>query len=296
MSCPFVLAVSAIAGALLVATASCASSTTEPATTQTVTGPTVQWHGDPTDPESATRWTEGPIYLRSADGTYRSLGLRSFEGVEEPKMKYVVADGKAEPDSFINITDEGGGIVKMFLRYRGDWWDGDQATMRKDRQRAEIKGLGPHQKSGETFEYGTTFRTDPDFKAYGRFCHIMQVKATDGDKGAPLVTLSITGNDQGALQYYSGNDGFKKAAEFSWKPGEWETVRFKLKTSSAKEGELLLSVNGGPFKGVTGVEMYRPQATDYRPKWGLYRGTVEGMKDDWVEHKDGIARKLLEGG
>ena len=112
------------------------------------------------------------------------------------------------------------------------------------------------------------------------------------DKGAPLVTLSLTRNDQGALQYYSGNDGFKKAAEFSWKPGEWETIRLRLKTSTAKDGELLLSVNGGAFKGVSGVEMYRPQATDYRPKWGLYRGVVTGMHDDWVEHKEGYARRV----
>jgi hypothetical protein len=264
MTHPVALTLSSLTAALIVATASCATSTTRPATTQTVTGPTVQWHGDSTDPESATRWTQGPIFLCSPDGTY----------------------------PFINITDEGGGVVKMFLRYRGDWWDGDQATLRKDRQRAEIKGLGPHQKTGETFEYGTTFRTDPAFKAYGRFCHIMQVKATDGDKGAPLVTLSLTANDQGALQYDSGNDGFKKAAEFSWKPGAWETIRFKLKTSTTPDGELLLSVNGAPFHGVTHLSIYRPQATDYRPKWGLYRGTVDGMTDDWVEHKDAIVKKL----
>ena len=33
-------------------------------------------------------------------------------------------------------------------------------------------------------------------------------------------------------------------------------------------------------------------ATDDRPKWGLYRGMVSDMHDDWVEHKDVTTRKL----
>jgi hypothetical protein len=195
-------------------------------------------------------------------------------------------------DPFINITDMGDGVVRMFLRYTDKFWDGDQSTTRTDRQRAEVKGLGPHQKDGETFEYGTTFRTDPDMKGWGRFCHIMQLKATDGDKGAPLVTLSITsGTGNGALQYCSGNHGFRVAQTFVFKPGQWTTVRYRVKTTSSNTGELLLSVNGSEFKGITGIPMFRTASTDYRPKWGLYRGTVAGMHDDWVEHKDALARK-----
>jgi hypothetical protein len=261
---------------------------------QVITGKPIEWTGDAKDNEANTTWNKAPTYAREADGTLRALGLKSFDGVEEPHVKWVVADNKTQRDDFTNITDEGNGVIKMFLRYRGEsegWWDGDQGTDRSDRQRAEVKGIGPHQKDGETFEYGTTFRTDPDFKAYGRFCHIMQIKATDGDKGAPLVTLSITGNGEGALQYYSGNDGFKTAQTFKWTPGAWQTVRFRLKVSAAGAGTLQLSVNGGPFQGVDHVPMFRPQATDYRPKWGLYRGVVKGMTDDWVEHKDEVVRK-----
>jgi hypothetical protein len=265
---------------------------------QMVVGRTAEWTGASDDPESNTRWHLSPVYLRDAQGGLHSLGLKSFEGVEEPTMKWVEGSngGHAERDEFVNITEPEPGVVRMFLRYRGNgstgWWDGDQGTSRRDRQRAEIKGLGPHQKMGETFEYGTTFRTDPDFKGYARFCHIMQVKATDGDKGAPLVTLSILDNTHAALRYVSGTGGFKDAQGFEWKPGEWMTIRFRLTTSTGNNGALLLSVNGGPFKGVTGVPMYRPRATDYRPKWGLYRGVVPAMRDDWVEHKEGYARKI----
>jgi Polysaccharide lyase len=248
---------------------------------------------DTPDPEASTHWNKTPQWERDPDGAYHAIGLKSFEGIEEPTKKFVVADGKAESDDFVNITDVGDGVVRMTLRYRSDWWDGDQATGRKDRQRAEVKGLGPHQKTGETFEYGTTFRTDPDFKGWGRFCHLFQIKATDGDKGAPLVTMSIMdGDSTGAIQYYSGNDGFKIARKFVWHPGKWQTMRIRVKMSQDANGELIASVNGDEFSGVKDVPFYRPDATDYRPKWGFYRGTVTGMHDDWVEHKDQIAHKL----
>ncbi len=243
------------------------------------------------DSEEGTIVNKSPKPARDANGGYRSLGLKSFEGIEEPTMKYVVADGKAEHDDFVNITDQGDGIVRMTLRYRGDWWDGDQATMRKDRQRAEVKGLGPHQKDGETFEYGTTFRTDPDFKGYGRFCHVFQLKAVNGDKGAPLVVLSLSGKNTAQVRYVSGHRGFTVAREFTFEPGQWETVKIRVKTTTGGDGELTASVNGDAFQGKTGLAMFRPQADEYRPKWGFYRGTVKGMQDDWVEHKDATARK-----
>ena len=245
------------------------------------------------DPETATRWNPSPVWGRDENGAYRSLGLVSFEGIEEPVIKCIAATRLDERDQFVNITDQGDGVVRMLLRFRGDWWDGDQATRRRDRQRAEVKGLGPHQKDGETFEYGTTFRTDPDFAGRGRFCHLFQLKATDGDKGAPLVTLSIMpGTNTAALRYVSGRSGFKVARQFHWTPGEWQTVRIRVKTSAKPTGALLLSVNGDPFDGVQDLPMFRPQATDYRPKWGLYRGIVPGLHDDWVEHKNAIARRL----
>jgi len=248
---------------------------------------------DDMDPEPNTKWNPSPVWDRDADGAYHSVGLKSFEGIEEPVVRYVVADGRAESDSFVNITDQGGGVVRMYLRYRDAWWDGDQSTNRRDRQRAEIKGLGPHQKDGETFEYGTTFRTDPAFRGWGRFCHIFQLKATDGSKGPPLVTLSIMpGTGAGALQFDSGRGGFRVARAFTWSPGEWETVRIRVKTTTHDDGELMLSVNGDEFQGVKGLPIFRPQSTEYRPKWGLYRGIVAGMHDDWVEHKNAVAHKL----
>jgi hypothetical protein len=57
---------------------------------------------------------------------------------------------------------------------------------------------------------------------------------------------------------------------------------------------VLVSVNGDDFQGAKAVALFRPDATDYRPKWGLYRGTTPKLPagESWVEHKDASARKL----
>ena len=74
--------------------------------------------------------------------------LGSFEGEEEPTVLYHPSSGTFTSDSFDNITDQGGGVFRYTLRYRPDqdWWDGDRATTNDDRQRAEVKGLGAHQR------------------------------------------------------------------------------------------------------------------------------------------------------
>jgi hypothetical protein len=247
---------------------------------------------------------------------HRAIGLKSFEGREDPTMRYVVAKGDCEHDDFVNITDEGEGVVKMFLRYRGEgadaWWDGDQGTDRKDRQRAEIKGLGPHQRNGETFEYAMTWRTDAEFtdpanettvvytdpiqKRRRHFCHVFQLKATDGSAGPPMITMTVEeGNKTASVDYWSGMAEQPTVVRvFDWKPGEWHRVAIRVKTSLQHDGEVKVSVDGDAFQGVSNVDVYRPLSTNYRPKWGLYRAAGPGAKmhDDWVEHKDVVVRRL----
>lgn len=223
--------------------------------------------------------------------------LASFEGIEEPGIRYLVASRSFVPDTFVNITDAGSNTVRMMLRYHAnDWWDGDRDRRDTSRQRAEVKGLGPHQKPGETFEYATTWRTSPNFFGSGRFCHIFQLKALDGDNGAPLVTLSILGGtNRACVHYWSGDSrDFVNVREFAWSPGVWENVRIRIKTSNVNDGAISVSVNGDDFKGVTNVAVYRPDATAYRPKWGLYRGTSKDLPpgDSYVEHRNVSAQKM----
>src|SRR5690242_14130225 len=113
----------------------------------------------PRQEKTMTRWRCPMIAMTAVAAVYAASAsagvatkVKDFEGAEDPKMKYLVKEDKCVPDDFDNITDVGDDTVRMTLRYRkGDWWDGDQKTERKDRQRAEVKGIGPHQKDGQTF-------------------------------------------------------------------------------------------------------------------------------------------------
>src|SRR5262245_57753007 len=89
-----------------------------------------------------------------------ATSLSSFEGEEEPTVLYHPSSQSFTNDSFDNITDQGGGVIRTMLRYNPaqDWWDGDRATTNDDRQRAEVKGLGSHQKNNQTFRYTFDFR------------------------------------------------------------------------------------------------------------------------------------------
>jgi len=224
-----------------------------------------------------------------------AIGLSSFEGIEEPLVRYSPGTRTFVPDAFVNIAELGDDTFRMSLRYRSDVWDGDRDTPNTDRQRAEVKGLGVHQETGETFDYSTTWRTNPGFRGASRFCHIFQLKSTDGDSGAPLVTISIDeGQARASVRYWPGKARSATVVrEFPWTPAVWQTVRVRIKTSLTGDGEVLASINGDPFQGVRGVAVYRPDATDYRPKWGLYRGVKTGLQlgNDYVEHKNISAEK-----
>lgn len=222
--------------------------------------------------------------------------LSDFTSIEEPTVRYLSEGDKFEQDEFQNITDQADGIVRMTLRYRSDAWDGDRNLPIKDRQRAEVKGLGNIQKRGETFEYGTTWRTNATLQGTDRFCHVFQLKATDGDKAPPLIVLSILGESgMAAVRYCSGkNQGFQIVRKFPWKPATWQTVKIRVKPSEEGAGEVLVSVDGDAFAGVTGIPLFRPKATKYRPKWGFYRGVRPGMQigDDYVEHRNASVMRV----
>jgi hypothetical protein len=226
--------------------------------------------------------------------------LSSFGGIEEPEVIYHPSTDTFTNDSFVNITDQGSGTFRMFLRYRdGSWWDGDRTTTSNDRQRGEVKVLGNRQGRGETYEYRSTWRLDPAFSVDGHFCHITQVKAYDGgDTSDPLVTTSIIDNTTAAIRYCSaGMSGLTTVRSFSWAPNTSKTVAYRLKTSSANgtaDGSLTVSVNGDSFVGITNKQMYRTDATQYQPKWGLYRGVQNGLSfgDDYSEHSNVQANKI----
>src|SRR5262245_16337631 len=66
-----------------------------------------------------------------------ALNLATFEGKEEPTVLYHPSNASFTNDSYVNMTDQGGGVMRFTLRYHPDqdWWDGDRATTNTDRQR-----------------------------------------------------------------------------------------------------------------------------------------------------------------
>jgi autotransporter-associated beta strand protein len=232
-----------------------------------------------------------------------ATGLSSFD-LEEPSVIYHPSTATFTSDSYANIIDEGGGMIRETLRnYQDqDWWDGDRNTTNADRQRAEVKNLGGtsyRQLTGETYEYSYDFRTNPEFVATGHFCHIFQLKATDetdvGSSGSPLVTLSLYksgGVTVGRLQYQSGDASSSTIVRtFAFTPGQWihAVIRITTTSSSGSNGVVLASINGDAFQGVTGVPVYRNGATTYYNKWGFYRGIGLDygvpLGDSWVEDR-----------
>ncbi|MGA2060031.1 MAG: autotransporter-associated beta strand repeat-containing protein [Thermoguttaceae bacterium] len=238
-------------------------------------------------------------------------GLSSF-GIEEPTVIYYPDTATFVNDSYVNIVDEGGGMIRETLRNNYStlgWWDGDRATTNDDRQRAEVKNLGGtayQQKTDQTYEYSYDFRTDPDFIGTNHFCHIFQLKATDetgvGSGGSPLVTLSLYksgSGTQGRLQFLSEDTGSTIIARtFNFVPGQWIHAVIRITTTSSTEsnGVVMASINGDAFQGLSGASVYLPGATTYYNKWGFYRGmgVDYGVPpgDSWVEDR---TLSLLQG-
>jgi len=230
--------------------------------------------------------------------------LSSFEGEEEPTVIYYPATNTFKNDSsFINITNVSPGVVQMLLRYNSTWWDGDGAvSTRTDRQRAEVKGLGPHQKVGDLFEYVTTWRTSPNFPASPHWEDFFQLKATDGDDSLPLVFGDVREGPANAHVMWlpAGASSHIVARNIPSADATWQALTWRIKTSprGSSTGLVQASVNGDSFQGPTNVDVSLASSTDYRPKWGLYRGMSTGLAlgtdngADYIQHSNVCVNKI----
>ena len=234
--------------------------------------------------------------------SFEMRGLGDFKVVQEPGV-----DGRGGKDAK-NITDRGGGVVRFLLRVGpgGAWWDGDGSGAGRGatRQRAECRQLGGDlaQKRGETWEYGATLRTDPDFKVWGGGWNaLMQVKPSGPDPGGlPLVFLDVVAASGGVLtarlQYNSpagGSQALTTLREFTFKAGEWVAVRFRVRPHP-KDGLAQASVDGDAWQGVSGVPVDRADVAEWDGKWGFYRKYwgAEMAGENWVEVKQAYRRRL----
>jgi autotransporter-associated beta strand protein len=105
------------------------------------------------------------------------------------------------------------------------------------------------------------------------------------------VTLRKNGSAVQGQIITSSDAGGIPTQTFSFTPGQWHHFDVRITTSAqgSATGAVMTSVNGGSFFGTTNAQIYLTGSTDYRPKWGLYRGigVSDGVPvgDSWVEHR-----------
>jgi autotransporter-associated beta strand protein len=223
-----------------------------------------------------------------------------FEGLEEATVIYFPDTNtfQNDPTNFPNHVDLGGGLFRDTLRNyypTQGWWDGDRATTNTDRQRTEAKGITGlgHQFVDQTFEYSFDFRANPGFSGTSHFCDFFQLKALDGNNGPPLVAGALYKNGNTTyMRFDSDGDGrHGTVGTFSFTAGQWYhiSVRITPCLSSESIGQVTASVDGSNFVGYTNSSIYLSGSTEYRPKFGFYRGIGTGYGvpagDSWFEHR-----------
>ncbi|HEY6901827.1 MAG TPA: hypothetical protein VI233_14325 [Puia sp.] len=156
-----------------------------------------------------------------------------------------------------------------------------------DRQRNEIKTYGPSPDSlkgflNDTVTFEWKFKLDSGFQPSPNFCHIHQIKAGDGDDGAPLITLTPRFGSPDKMQIiHTGGSGAGTSlgtvlqvplAPFK---GTWVKViehviyktagAYSITIQRMRDDSVLLTYSN------TNIDMWRSGTTFIRPKWGIYR-------------------------
>jgi hypothetical protein len=153
-----------------------------------------------------------------------------------------------------------------------------------DRQRNEIKTYGPSPAYLKGFlndavTYRWKFKLDSGFQPSNSFTHIHQIKAGDGDAGAPIITITPRAGSPQTLQliHVDSNGTGTTVAQTNLAPfkGVWidaherltysHNGRYSLELRRLSDGALLFSYTDND------IDLWRTDTTFSRPKWGIYR-------------------------
>ena len=172
-----------------------------------------------------------------------------------------------------------------------------------DRVRMEIKGgsgspADMQHTQGQTAYYRWKFKLDANFVPGSRFCHIFQIKAIEGDAGAPLVTITPRGGSPEKMQIIhssgEGSGGLGTVKEVNLAPfkGNWVEAYVKYKSSEGSAGTFEITLtrvsDGLVLLSYTNnsLDMWREGADYNRGKWGVYRGKSDNLRDEQVRFND----------
>jgi hypothetical protein len=234
----------------------------------------------------------------SADGpgnTYSLIESKGF-GIESPDCGHT-SFGPHVTEVFDNILGK-----NVFVFHSHATADDDRCGS-QDRVRMEIKGgsgspAAMQHTQGQTAYYRWKFKLDAGFIPSSRFTHIFQIKAIEGDAGAPLITITPrAGNPQRMQIIHSAGEGsgslgtvhqvdlapFKGTwveAYVKYKSSEGSAGTFEITLKRVSDGTTLLSYSR------TGIDMWREGADYNRGKWGVYRGKDDVLRDEQVRFAD----------
>jgi hypothetical protein len=161
--------------------------------------------------------------------------------------------------------------------------DNDRCT-NFDRQRLEIKtdGGSPAYVKGflnDSVSYRWKFKLPAGFQSSPNFTHIHQIKAGDGDSGAPIITLTPRAGSPDLLQIIATDSNGTGTTLFQTELapfiGVWveafeqitysHTGQYSVVIKTLDGGTTLLSYSN------TNIDLWRTDTTFSRPKWGIYR-------------------------
>lgn len=180
--------------------------------------------------------------------------------------------------------------------------DDDRCT-NEDRVRMEIKGgsgspAAMQHTQGQTAYYRWKFKLDAGFIPSSRFTHIFQIKAIEGDAGAPLITITPRAGNPQKMQIIhssgegSGSLGTVKQVDLAPFKGNWIEAYVKYKSSDGSAGTFEITLtrvsDGAVLLSYTNnsLDMWRTGAAYNRGKWGVYRGKHDVLRDEQVRFND----------
>ncbi len=170
-----------------------------------------------------------------------------------------------------------------------------------DRQRLEIKTEGnsstPDYLKGflnDTVTFRWKFKLPAGFQPSSSFTHIHQIKAYDGDDGAPLVTFTPRLGNPSTLQLIhidsKGVTTYLTSTPLAPFIGTWVEGYERITYSSTGQYSIVirrLSDGATLFSYAnSNLDLWRNGTTVVRPKWGIYRSLdhPDQLRDEQVRY------------
>lgn len=216
----------------------------------------------------------------------------------------------------IHIQNEFDDVLKQyvfkFISHVDSYLDGDRGEL-IDRQRNEMKSqtsiswanMNGNWEERQILEW--KFKIPKGFRPSTSFCHIHQLKAQEGNNGAPLITITLRGNNDGTNRrvqiIHTGDiqttskgimvdnvllDDFED---------EWVQVQeeiyythngsFHIKITRLRDNKELMNYS------IDNIDMWRKGATNIRNKFGIYRSYGKTLSDPTDKPTNGIKDEAL---